>query len=104
MEILPISTALVPAPVRARARAGFADATPRLERIDQAGAPSSAPRIGAAKAAERAPRFQFSESARDVLQMEHWHREWAEARHSLVSEAYTALHRKRAGALFDMAA
>ncbi|MBT0667676.1 hypothetical protein HT136_04775 [Novosphingobium profundi] len=90
---MPISTALVPVPPRAPSR------VPAPSRATIGSTP-----IGSARAAQGSPRFQFSETARDALQVERWHREWAEARSSLVTGAYTALERPRAGTLFDLAA
>lgn len=100
MEILPISVSTVPA--TAYVRAGMGPTARVLEPVGTAASPSAL--IGSARAAQTAPRFHFSDSARDALQMERWHREWAEARSSLVTDAYTALHRQRAGTLFDLAA
>lgn len=64
--------------------------------------------IGAASALANSVRFvseaRFEPVARDTQRIASWHREWAEARRSLVTEAYLASARTRAGTLFDFAA
>lgn len=100
MEILPISTSTVPA--LAYVRAGVEPSARTIEAVGAATASTTL--IGSARAAQTGPRFRFSETARDALQMERWHREWAQARSSFVTGAYTALDRQQPGALFDLAA
>ncbi|MCJ2181544.1 hypothetical protein MTR62_02295 [Novosphingobium sp. 1949] len=97
---MPISASTLPVP--AYVQAGNETRARSVEPVAPSRGSSTA--IGSARAAQTAPRFYFSSTARDTLQMENWHREWAQARSSLVTGAYTALDRQRAGALFDLAA
>ena len=64
--------------------------------------------IGPASAVANPLRFRFDThfdpAARDTARIAGWHREWAEARRSLVTEAYLADAGNRTGTLFDFAA
>ncbi len=111
MDIVPISPARIPARPLARgdARRPFALAATEVAEANATGLTGS---VGAAEAPSRAThtsraaftQVPFEATARDTLQIERWHREWAQARASLVTQAYTALDRQGAGTLFDLAA